>query len=343
MSRISRSVLLPTLAVVLSVPVAAAAHAEQHNETIDASSNLRTVRVPVTMIDTPGRSGSNGIIKLRVGNSAPIMVMVDTGSVGLRLWSAPKPVAARATTRIKTPLDGSLLPALMGDARMTVGTATTTSAVPFALINAQSTYIDTWKRAGVSGILGIGLGTSSGTGALTNPLMSLPGALGQRWSLHFAKTGALILGAQPPPDARMHFPLPPAGVDANGAQLWKDSDAPGCWKFGLTVRRCVPTLFDSGFTVMRIKGDEFSRIPMTSSNQLRPGTRVELSASSSAFIGDMFLAGNTDSRNFARVAPKGKPSINTGNTYFFRHTVIYNALTGDIYLSAPPKKRIDND
>jgi hypothetical protein len=94
---------------------------------------------------------------------------------------------------------------------------------------------------------------------------------------------------------------------------------------------------------MRIKGDGFGRLPTTATNQLKPGTRVELAAASSAFIGDTFVAGNIDSRNFARVVPKGRQSVNTGNSYFFRHTITYNARTGDIYLSDPPRKRIEND
>ena len=269
--------------------------------------------------------------------------MVDTGSVGLRLWSAPKSVAARATTRTETQLDTSVVPARVGTARITLGRVTTTSAVPFAVINSASAYINEWKQAGVSGILGIGIGAPSEPNSLTNPLRSLPGPLGQQWSLHFSDTGSLILGAQPPPDAQMHFPLSSAGVDANGAPLWKDKAAPGCWKFGSAVERCVPTFFDSGFTAMRIKGDAFSRLPVTGTDQLRPGTRVELAAASSAFIGDTFVAGDTDSRNFARVVPKGKPGINTGNSYFFRHTISYNALTGDIYLSNPLLERIENE
>jgi hypothetical protein len=343
MSRFSWRIFFIALSMIFVLPLTATVQAEQQPETTEAVSDPRTVRVPITLIDTPGRTGSNGIIKLRLGNSAPIMVMVDTGSVGLRLWSAPTSIAARATTRMETQVGGAVLPALMGNARMTVGTVTTTTAVPFAFINSSSTYIDAWKRAGVSGILGIGIGKPSGTGALTNPLRSLPGPHGQRWNLHFAKTGSLVLGAQPPTDARMHFPLQSAGLDVNGTQLWDDTAAPGCWRFGETLRRCVHTLFDSGFTVMRVKGQDFARVPKTKSDQLKPGTRIQLSASSSAFIGDAFTAGNTESRNFARVISKGKSSVNTGNSYFFRYVVTYNALIGDIYLSTPDKTRINDD
>jgi hypothetical protein len=240
MNRTLRIALPTALAIGLLASTQVAAHAQQSDDTATAASNSRIGHVSVTMIDTPGRSGSNGIIPLRMGKSAPIKVMVDTGSVGLRLWSAPKAVAAKATTRTQTPLDGSVVPARLGTSRITLGGLTTTAAVPFALIDSSSAYIDAWKRAGVSGILGIGIGAASGTGSLTNPLRSLPNRFGQQWSLHFAKTGSFILGAQPPADAQMHFPLPTAGVDANGVPLWNDKAAPGCWRFGLRTRAVCP-------------------------------------------------------------------------------------------------------
>jgi hypothetical protein len=83
----------------------------------------------------------------------------------------------------------------------------------------------------------------------------------------------------------------------------------------------------------------FSSLPTAARKQLRPGTRVGLAAGSSAFTADTFRAGNTASRNLARVTPSGKPTINTGNSFYFEYTVTYNVATGDIYLSKPPRKR----
>lgn len=330
------------VALTLIVSTLPAAHASAGGERSQAAKTPRIVNVPVTIINTPGRSGFNGIVDVRLGNTAPIRVILDTGSVGLRLWSAPKSVAEKATTRIETPINGALIPARLGNTRMTLSSTTTTTAVPFALTSVQGPYIDEWMQAGVSGILGIGIGAAVGSGQLTNPLRSLPGALGRQWSVHFADTGSLILGARPPIVARMHFALTTDGTNAQGAPLWNDKAAPACWRFGAAVERCVRTTFDSGFPAMRIRGRAFDRLPVTDTDQLKPGTRVELAVASSAFIGDTFIAGDNGSQNLARVLPSGRASVNTGNTYFFRYKVTYNALTGDIYLSEPPTQR-NND
>jgi hypothetical protein len=214
------------------------------------------------------------------------------------------------------------------------------------LINTSNTYIASWKRLGISGILGIGVGN----GQLTNPLVALPGELGTTWSVHFSRTsaqkgsdkGALVLGARPTGNADLHFVLPYLGVNINGAQLWDDHAADGCWTFGGGREYCVPTWFDSGFTVMRIKGREFSRLPKTpvgSVKELRSGTQVSLAAGSSAFSGAEFVAGKTASRNLARITATGSSTINTGNSFYFDYTVTYNVVTGDIYLTKPPRKR----
>ncbi len=327
---------------VLAVPFGPLAHADDADVQTQAARQPVTVSIPVRTIDTPGRSGQSGIVEITVGRSAPMSVMLDTGSVGLRLWGG-RPAGARLSSSSTTAfLDGTRVPGLLGRAPMGLGGVTTTLDVPFQLINTDSSYIASWKSQGIVGILGIGVGS----GALTNPLVALPGSLGLRWSVHFARNaadtggrrGALILGAVPPTDAVMHFTLPYIGLNPNGARLWNDHSADGCWKFGKTPLQCVPTWFDSGFTVMRVKGAQFSRVPQTPTNLVRPGTPVRLSAGSSAYVGQRFPAGDTGSRNLVRVLPRGKATINTGNSFYFDFTVTYDVVTGDLSLSDPSRK-----
>lgn len=309
----------------------------------EAAKTPITVGVPIRTINTPGTSGQSGIVEMQVGSSAPMSVMLDTGSVGLRLWSGVRPGMTMTAKRVSSTTGGANVRGLLGSAPMTIGGVTTTVDVPLQLINTSNPYINGWKARNISGILGIGVGS----GELTNPLVAMPGELGLRWSVHFTRNtadtsgrvGALILGAAPPGNADMHFRLPYVGVNVNGARLWDDHAANGCWTFGTAREYCVPTWFDSGFTVMRVKGRMFSSLPTAAGKQLRPGTRVGLAAGSSAFTADTFRAGNTASRNLARVTPSGKPTINTGNSFYFEYTVTYNVATGDIYLSKPPRKR----
>jgi hypothetical protein len=281
---------------------------------------------------------------MTIGNAAPFAVMLDTGSVGLRLWDDQAPAASVTNRPVETIIDGSRVPGLLGTSHMTIGGVTTTHQVPFQFINTQSRYIQQWKDVHVDGILGIGVGS----GDLTNPLVALPGTLGLRWSVHLARNaasqggrlGALVLGAEAPTDASMHFTLPYIGENTNGARLWNDHAANGCWTFGSSGEQCVPTWFDSGFTVMRVKGKQFARVPQTSMNLVRPGTRVSLAAGSSAFVGHRFVAGDTGSRDLIRVIPNGRPGINTGNSFYFDYTVAYDVATGDIYVFTPSRKGI---
>jgi hypothetical protein len=328
--------------IALPVPFAAAAQADESDVQTQAAREPVIVSVPVRTIDTPGRSGQSGIVDISVGRSAPMTVMLDTGSVGLRLWGG-RPAGIRlSTTIVDTFLEGTRVPGLVGKAPMSLGGVTTTLDVPFQLVNTDNPYIQQWKRLGVVGILGVGVGS----GALTNPLVAMPGSLGLRWSVHFARTtsdagrrqGALVLGAEAPTDATMHFALPYIGLNVNGARLWDDHAADGCWTFGDGPPQCVPTWFDSGFTVMRLKGRTFSRVPQTASNLVRSGTPVRLSASGSAFVGHRFVAGDTGSRNLVRVIPRGRATINTGNSFYFDFTVTYDVATGDLHLSDPSRK-----
>lgn len=84
--------------------------------------------------------------------------MLDTGSVGLRLWGGRPASAAMTSTRVTTMLDGARVPGLLGTSPMSIGGVTTTLDVPFQLISTDSAYIQQWKSRGVVGILGMGSG-----------------------------------------------------------------------------------------------------------------------------------------------------------------------------------------
>lgn len=313
------------------------AHADDADVQSSAAREPVAVSVPIRTINTPDRTGQNGILEIQVGRAAPISVMVDTGIVGLVLFE--KPSSARATGKqATTVVEGNKLPGALFSAPVTIGGVTTTAPVAIQYANTGSSYIRQWTNRGISGIIGLGNGDG---GSMTNILKSMPGTLGLRWSLHFERTatsrsarqGALVLGAEPPVSPIMHFQLPYLGVDVNGARMWNDHAAPGCWKFGTVPEQCVPTWFDSGFTVMRVVGRNFWRVPKTPTDLLRSGTRVKFAAGSSAFYGHEFIAGRQGSRNLARVITKGSPSVNTGNSFYFDYTLTYDQVLGTISLS----------
>ncbi len=318
-------------------PAAATPDPSAAVQSADVASPI-TVSVPLGTVDTPGKSGSNSIVRVQLGDSdRAIRLMVDTGIVGILLWG-DTPRGARMTDReFNARISGSNVRGFVGEAPLQISGVTTTRDIQFAKISTNNSYIQRWKNLGVSGIIGLGTGSAQ----LTNPLMSLPGELARGWSLRFERKnlsgpsqfGALILGAQAPVDAKLHFTLPSAGVDRFGSEVWDDHAANGCWKFTGGVERCVDTWFDSGFTLMRVKGRAFANLPVTPAKRLRTGTTVELAAGSSAFYGYRVRAGNKGSRNLVRVIPRGKAVINTGNSIYFDYIVTYRVDSGDIYLS----------
>ena len=298
------------------------------------------VKVPIRTIDTPGTNGQSGIVEIRVGNSAPFAVMLDTGSVGLRVfpgaWGSKPTSVKLSSQKITTMSVGQNFKGALGKATMTFSGVSTTIAVPFQYVNSSSPYIGLWTARNVYGILGIG----TGKGDLTNPLVALPGSLGLRWSVNFerkiggvGRLGALVLGAEAPTKTVMDFDLPSLDKNVNGALLWDDHAAQGCWRFGNTPEWCGDTWFYSGFTKMRVKGLIFKRLPQGANGLLRTGTRVEFAAPGSAYVAHKFVSGNQASRNYVRVIHVGVGTINTGNSFYFDYTVTYNIAIGHIYFS----------
>ncbi len=283
-----------------------------------------TVNVAIRMADAPLSAGRNGLVQIRLGTGKPFWVMLDTGSVGLRVF--PGGWSGKVSGGFAT-------------SAFSIGGIRTTEDVKFQVAPTTSKYISAWRLQGVYGILGIGVGRSP----LPNPLALLPRQLGQRWSVHFVRTGdsdtpregSLILGAVIPADAAATFPLSSQGAADNGVRYWADHKAQACWTIGRTQTTCVDTWFDSGFHLTRVKGSAFGDVPTTSrSGLVRTGTPVAMAAPGAAFSVWQFRAGQTLSRNVIEIfSNKGKSSINTGNVPYFDYTVSYDINRGLISLS----------
>lgn len=338
-------------AVLLLVGIPALAQADTTDADAVTSSAARApvaISLPITTADILGSNGQNGILTIRVGNSAPIRVIIDTSFSGLVLfpgaWDrAPSGVrVGKARSSIIGP-DGTRIPGVIGSASMAFGGARTVTSIPFLQATGRQPYLQAWEQQGVYGLIGLG---TKGGGAMVNPLTALPGELGLRWSLHFqrdaageaSRPGRLVLGAIPPTNSVMSFSMPYVGTDANGANLWDDQSTNACWKFGVMVDMCVPTQFDAAFTVLRAKGAAYNRLPVDARGALRSGTRVDFSAPGTGFVGNSFVAGNQASRNLVRVISSGATKVITSNSLYFDFTLTYNVATGHLYLSNPIRK-----
>jgi hypothetical protein len=309
-----------------------------------AATQSPTVSIPVRTVDTPGRGGQNGTIVMRVGKSAPIRVIVDTGFSGLVLfpgvWDRKPAQVRQSDTRVS--LDTETLGkvrGLRGGAPMTFNGVTTTTTIPFITATGSNPYLRQWTNQGVYGLLGIG---TKGEG-FVNPFSALPGVLGMRWSIHFKRTrtdasarrGEIVLGAEPPLESTMSLNMPYVGQDANGSLLWNDQATPGCWSFGKRPEVCLPTQLDAAFNITRVRGARFRTLPTNNDGNLRRGTAVNWAEPGSAFSGISYRAGSRPSVNLTRVIPRGQARIIVGNGLYFDNVVTYNTITGNVYISDP--------
>lgn len=327
----------------MSIP-AVAAETDVELSGSDAARETPTVSIPVRTVTSPGRDGENGTILMRVGRSAPIRVIVDTGFSGLIVfpgaWDRRPADVRQSTTQVSIrPASLGRVRGVRGSAPMTFNGVTTTVDIPFVAATNSNAYIRQWTNQGVYGLLGVG---TKGAG-LVNPLSALPGVLGLRWSIHFQRTvgdrrgrpGEIVLGADPPLESTMALNMPYLGQNVNGAALWDDHATPGCWRFGPRPEVCLPTQLDSAFNITRVKGARFRSLPTNSDDILRSGTLVRWAEPGSAFTGIRYRAGNRASVNLTRVIPRGKGQIIVGNDLYFENVVTYNTVLGKVYISDP--------
>lgn len=310
-----------------------------------ASDAPPTVVLPVQTVASPVRDGLNGTIAMRVGQSQEARVIVDTGFSGLIMfpgaWDrAPRGVRMSGDrVTLRSPSMGRFT-GEAGIARMNFSGVISTIAVPFVKVSRESAFLRAWEAEGVVGLLGVG---TKGAG-MVNPFTTLPGVLGEQWSMHFSRgegrdtAGAIVLGAPAPIAPSMTFRLPYLGVDVNGARLWDDQDATGCWEIAGRPTRCLSTWFDAAFNETRLRGPIFARLPTSAAGNLRTGTQVALAAPGTAFIGFSYSAGSSASVNLTTVSPRGKTKVIIGNTLYFDNTVTYNTRSGRLFVGSPISK-----
>lgn len=315
-----------------------------------ASSHPAPVAVPVTIVGGQGTpEGARPTVEVSVGNSKPVPVLLDTGSSGLHIFDNAVDVGSNSgVTLTATPSDityagGHRFIGVVADAVVTIGSAATSTAVPFAYVQQAfciaskptcpaSGGIPGFEQSGAFGILGIG--TQSSGGGIASPILGMPGALGKKWSLHLSgAAGALTLGA------KLHRRRAVTAIQmkqigtATGRPLWADSQLPLCVTVG-AENECVPGVFDSGTYSMQISGPALGNTPTTQGTEhVADGTPVAIMLEGAASPFWTFTAGSTKSENLLTVETDRGPFVNTGVQAFYDFTIAYDDATGQVFLS----------
>lgn len=304
-----------------------------------AASSEVTVQVPVRLVQAPITNALYGMTTIRIGNSAPIRVTVDTGSVGLRLlpgaWKTV-PAGVRMTDRrITWVADGERLQGRVGAGTFGISGLRGEYPITFMFMD-KSRWTEQAADQGIQGVLGIGLSRQD----LPNPITTLPSNVGRQWTVRFhpnaARTGgsgALVLGADVPAESFTTFPLTTQGVNANGVPLWDDQAADACWKIGAIPEICGATYFDSMAPFMLIKGTAFKRLRTNSQGFLVSGTDISMAAPNTGFYAWNFTSGQRFGLNRAKVSTSGDTLINTSSALYSAFTVAYDVREGVVTLS----------
>jgi len=316
-----------------------------------ASANARPpATVPITVLDGQGTSqGARPTVEVRVGNSKPVPVMLDTGSSGLHIFNTAVNTGTGSGVTLTSRLSditysgGHRFIGVVANAVVTIGSHATKTPVAFAYVTQAfciprkpscpaSGGIPGFEQSGTYGILGIG--TQSSGGGITSPILGMPGYLGKTWSLHLAgASGTLTLGAQvPAAQSATNIQMRQIGSSSNGT-LWADASLPLCVHVGRS-NECVRGLFDSGTYTMQISGPALDQAPtITGTDHVVDGTPVAITLSGATKPFWTFTAGTTKSADLVTVRTGQGRFVNTGVQAFYDFTVTYDDTTGQIRLS----------
>ena len=291
--------------------------------------------------------GARPTVEVKVGNSAAVPVLLDTGSSGLRIFdtavrTGPKSgVAVSSTPSNITYAGGHRFTGVVATAVITIGSQRTAKPVQFGLV--QNAFcvprkpkcpaaqgMAGFEKSGGYGILGIG--TQSSGGGLVSPLLGMPGSLSDSWSLHMkALSGQLTLGALAPPVSTVAATLPMKQIGSSGGHpLWGDSQLSLCLTIG-TAQGCAPTLLDSGTYSMQLYGQPFAQVA-TIGRIVKSGIAVAVSAAGAPHPFWQFTTGTTKSEDLVTLRGVKRSFINTGVQAFFDFTVTYDDLRGTVVL-----------
>jgi hypothetical protein len=311
-------------------------------------------------VSVPLHSGSQDprpIVTIRVGNDRPINVVLDTGSVGLRVFSNVLPTGIGKGINVTSTQDsieygdGTTLNGPVAFALVHIGKLTTSAVVPFEL--AESVTCDPTipgcpadgggpglESFGIDGIMGVGMGGNYQGDATTNPLLLLPAPYRDGWSIAMSgggstlpAMGALVLGARDPTNSTAQFSLEQAEQANDGMPTWNDWFNL-CWDVA-GISDCDLTLFDSGTSMTILSGSAFADSETDDPGEnalLNSGTSISAAQEMNGNPLWSFTSGSGP-LSTVLVEPEGANMINSGAQAFYSFKVTYDESKGDIYLS----------
>jgi hypothetical protein len=317
---------------------------------VSASPDARVV-VPVTIEGGQGtRSGAHPMVQVRVGTSAPVPLLVDTGSTGLQVFAAvvdTKPGSGVTVTDRPDQITysgGHRLTGVVADAKVTIGSQTTAHTVALGFVQQPVCIpskptcpvaggIAAAMARGFYGILGIGM--NHGPNGLASPILGMRAGLARSWSLHLSgASGSLVLGAALPRSSPKDFTVPLVSTGTVGTYRFWNDRLHFCVVVA-TVGSCAPGLFDSGTFTFQLSQVRWATVPVYPGLSLvvagNPVSVYILPAPNPVWT---FTTGTTKSSDTVTLAPN--LIVNTGVQAYYTFTITYDDVHGVIGLGAAP-------
>ena len=289
---------------------------------------------------------STGILRhslyVQIGNSAPIQVLLDTGSSGLRIYSSVLSSSTYTPTNTPNQISygsGLVVKGTLGMATVTIGGVSTPQPIAIQVITS-----DNLGTAGVNPIL-----NSSGTGGPFGGYYGILGArladangaaspfvaLGsEKWIIDLAVPNVSTMGTltlNPTPTDLMGFTLFGLPTAPQGSGGWDDSSLSMCVNdltAGYSV--CQKTLMDSGAFNIKEYGDQ-----TVATNIWPAGDSAELVYTSEAgqtVTQPFTIASTPGTKVVLPHTTQGTGGTNTGQYMFYNYSVLYDYVNGNVGL-----------
>jgi hypothetical protein len=334
--------------VVVVVSVAVAGCAGSPSATAAPAGPAARVVVPVTIQGGQGtQMGARPMVEVRVGTSAPVPLLLDTGSTGLQIFAAVVKTSPGSGVKLTDQPDritysgGHRLTGVVATAKVTLGSQATARPVAFGFVQ-QAVCIPTKPTCPVAGGIAaamargffgvLGIGMNRGPDGLASPIFGMRSALARSWSIHLSgMTGSLVLGAAlPASGVGVSVPLVSRGTVGTN-RFWDDT-VHLCVVVG-PAASCAPGLFDSGTFSMQLSQERWALAPVYPGTSLVvAGTPVAVTIRGAPSAFWKFTAGVTKSADTVTLRAEVQAFVNTGVQAFYAFTLTYDDVNGVISL-----------
>lgn len=315
---------------------------DQATSTADASDAASAPTIPVVVAPYAGAgNGSYLRVSITVGG-APVDVLLDTGSSGLRVFASAIPGAAMTITAEADSVEFGGGDRMVGHtATAIVGFSELATSAPIAFHLVESFACDpavpacdfagnnaaSFTDSGIYGILGVGL-RAGDPAEVFSPFAQLADGFVIHTGGFGSTAGEVTLGAA---TGFATIALPPAGTLPDGKPAWADDSSQACFTVDgvATQPACTDVVFDTGSNADVIDAMNLSTAQLTN-GALAPNVAFAVTSPPAAALA-FTVGAQTTSRDLVLIDTSDAFAI-LGIEVFFRDEISFDLASGQVGL-----------